>query len=261
MKQRKLRFVAPLLALGLVLGACAGDADEPDPAASTPDDQDDGGGDDAPDLAGTTVTVYGPEASDEEAGALQDALDVFAAESGIEIIYSGDKEFEANIRVQAEGGNPPDIAVFPQPGNVLEFGVEGFIQPVPAAVVDSIRPQWPAGTLETVTYGGEVWGLMTKTDLKSVLWYNTSIFETGGYSIPDSWDGLKDLTDQMVADGVTPWCIGIESGVATGWVFTDWMEELVLRLEDENVYDHWVANEIGFSDPRIVGVADEILGL
>jgi alpha-glucoside transport system substrate-binding protein len=65
----------------------------------------------------------------------------------------------------------------------------------------------------------------------------------------------------MIADGVTPWCVGIGSGGATGWPFTDWMEEMVLRLLDENVYDQWVAGDVLFADPRIVGVAEEIIGV
>jgi alpha-glucoside transport system substrate-binding protein len=255
-RTRRGAIVAPVVALSLLLAACSGDEPTVEPAAPEAPAEDE-----VVDLAGTTVTVYGPEASEEEAGALQDALDVFAERNGMTITYTGNKEFETQIGVQAEGGNPPDIAIFPQPGKLLEFGVNGFVQPVPTEIVDTIRPQWPAGTLETVTLGGEVWGLQTKTDLKSLVWYNTEVFADGGYEIPTTWDGLKDLTTQMIADGVTPWCVGVESGVATGWAFTDWMEDLVLRLEDENVYDQWVTNEIKFADPRITGVADEILSL
>ena len=40
---------------------------------------------------------------------------------------------------------------------------------------------------------------------------------------------LIALSDQMVADGNTPWCIGVESGNATGWTATDWMEDIMLR--------------------------------
>jgi alpha-glucoside transport system substrate-binding protein len=39
------------------------------------------------------------------------------------------------------------------------------------------------------------------------------------------------------------------------------MEEMVLRLEDETLYDQWTAGEVTFSDPRIVAVAEEILSV
>ncbi len=212
-------------------------------------------------MAGTTVSVFGPESSDEEAGAMQDALDVFAEQTGIEIVYTGARDFSDQINAQAAGGNPPDIAVFPQPGKVGDFGAEGWILEVPDAVKSAIEGQWPAGSLDTVTFGGKLWGVPNKTDLKSIVWYNTSIFEEGGYSVPESQGELIALTTQMITDGVTPWCVGIESAAATGWVFTDWMEDLILRIEDENVYDQWVAGEVKFADPRIVAVAEQVLAL
>ena len=66
---------------------------------------------------------------------------------------------------------------------------------------------------------------------------------------------------QMIADGQTPWCIGIESGPATGWVFTDWMEEMVLRLEGPDQYDKWTTNELKFDDPSVIAVGEAILDI
>ena len=42
-----------------------------------------------------------------------------------------------------------------------------------------------------------------------------------------SIDDLNALTEQIKADGSTPWCMGIESDTATGWPATDWFEDLV----------------------------------
>jgi alpha-glucoside transport system substrate-binding protein len=274
MRIRKLRAIAAAVVVGLVLAACAGDADvEPDTPDTADDDDadadadDDGDGDDDAsaagdgDLAGTSVTVFGPESSENEAGAVQDMLNTFAQANDMTISYTGARDFSDQIGAQADGGNPPDIAIFPQPGRVVDFGEQGFTLPIPSDLLDRINAQWPEGTNAAYEAGGETWGLQTKTDLKSILWFNNQIFADGGYEVPDTWDGLKDLTNQMIDDGVTPWCVGIESGPATGWVFTDWMEELVLRLEDEDVYDQWVVNEVGFSDERIVAIGQEILDL
>ena len=70
-------------------------------------------------------------------------------------------------------------------------------------------------------------------------------------------EDLKALSDQIVADGGTPWCIGLGSGGATGWPATDWVEDLMLRTQPARVYDQWVANEIPFDDPRVVAAIDE----
>lgn len=255
-----------LFAFALIVAACSDDeggdtGDDGDTTTTTAAEDGDGDGDMA-DLEGTTVTVFGPESSDNEAGAMQDALDVFAEENGMTITYTGARDFSDQINAQAAGGNPPDIAIFPQPGKVIDFGTQGFILPIPDDLVSFSQPQWPGGTLETVsTDDGTVWGLPNKTDLKSIVWYNTAIFEEGGYEVPaaDDLDGLFALTDQMITDGVTPWCVGIESGPATGWPFTDWMEDMTLRLQGPDFYDQWVANEIPFDDPRVIEIGQTII--
>ena len=213
------------------------------------------------DLSGTTVTVFGSESSDEEAGAQQDALNVFAEANGMTITFTGARDFSDQINAQAAGGNPPDIGVFPQPGKTLDFGTQGFILPIPQELVDFSKPQWPGGTLETVSLDGTVWGLPNKTDLKSLVWYNTAVFEAGGYTVPTTLDELLALGQQMISDGVTPWCIGIESGPATGWTFTDWMEDLMLRLQGPDQYDKWVSNELAFDSEEVTGVAQTILDI
>ena len=54
------------------------------------------------------------------------------------------------------------------------------------------------------------------------------------------------------AGGSKPLCVGIESGTATGWMFTDWVEDMMLRLHGGDVYDQWVSNEVKFDDPRVI---------
>jgi len=270
MKRTKLRFAAPLVALGLVIGACAGDADEPAAAPSpapAPGPGSDFAEDDylaralAGEFAGFSVNIFGSERSEVEVGGFADTLAAFREATGINAVYTGSADFEQQLRVMVAGNNPPDMAMIPQPGSVIAYGVEGAAKPVPAAIVERIYPEYPAGTNTPYEALGETWALQIKTDLKSILWYNNQIFDEGGYEIPDTWDGLKELSATMIADGVTPWCVGIESGGATGWPFTDWMEEMVLRLLDEDVYDQWIAGDVTFSDPRIVGVAEEIISV
>jgi len=64
---------------------------------------------------------------------------------------------------------------------------------------------------------------------KSLVWYPKAKFDAAGYTIPTTWDEMLALSDQIVADGDTPWCIGIESQAATGWPATDWRKDVMLR--------------------------------
>ena len=66
--------------------------------------------------------------------------------------------------------------------------------------------------------------------------------------------------DEMIANGDTPLCVGIESGAATGWPFTDWVEELVLREQGIDYYNKWVAHEVPFNDQPVVDTFNEVAG-
>ena len=54
-----------------------------------------------------------------------------------------------------------------------------------------------------------------------------------------------------MADGDTPWCVGIESGAATGWPATDWTEDMMLRTTSLENYDKWVKGELKFASPEV----------
>ena len=94
-----------------------------------------------------------------------------------------------------------------------------------------------------------------------MVWYSPAAFEAKGYEVPETLEELNALSDQIVADGGTPWCAGIESGVATGWPITDWFEDFMLRINGPEVYDQWVNHEIPFNDPKVKAVADAVGGI
>ncbi|SUZ33212.1 hypothetical protein ROE7235_02981 [Roseibaca ekhonensis] len=116
-------------------------------------------------------------------------------------------------------------------------------------------PSWTA--LGSCEGASGFYGFSYNVNVKSLVWYVPENFEDLGYDVPDSMEGLRALTEQMVADDVTPWCIGIGSGAATGWPATDWVEDLLLRTQPPEVYDDWVTNQIAFDDPRIVAAIEE----
>lgn len=243
-----------LFAFALVVAACSDDGGDTETTTTIA-----GGGE--TDLAGTTVTLFSSEDGVDEATGIQRALDVFAEANGMTITHTGARDFSDQINAQAAGGNPPDIGMFPQPGKVKDFASQGFILPINDDVISTVTPQWPASVLEVYQLDGTQYALPVKTDLKSIVWYNQQVFADGSYEIPTTIEELLAVGNAMIAAGQTPWCVGIESGPATGWVFTDWMEDMMLRLEGPEAYDEWVANELKFSDPRVVAVGQTILDI
>ena len=164
--------------------------------------------------------------------------------------------------IKKRRGNAPAIAYVPQPG-LLRTLVQDTDQVVPApegvaANVDEFWGEdWKAyGTVDDTFYAAPL-----GANVKSFVWYSPSVFEENGYEIPETWDDLVALSDQMVDDGIKPWCAGIESGEATGWTTTDWLEDVVLRDAGPDAYDDWVNHEIPFDDPAIVGALDRVGGI
>ena len=99
-------------------------------------------------------------------------------------------------------------------------------------------------------------GVWERFNGKSLVWYPKKIFDEAGYTVPTTWAELQALEDQIVSDGDTPWCIGIESGEATGWPATDWMEDFMLRTTSLENYDNWVTGVLPFESPEVKHAAE-----
>jgi alpha-glucoside transport system substrate-binding protein len=187
------------------------------------------------------------------------AMAEFEKSSGITIKFTdASQSFDTLIRPRVQGNNPPDIALFPQPGLMLDFAKQGKLQDLGTMLnVDQLKPQLVPGVLDVGTLEGKVYGFPMNFNVKSLVWYPKKAFEAKGYKVPTTIAELEALTNQIKADGTTPWCVGIQSAGATGWPATDWIEDFVLRYGGPQKYDQWVRHEIPFTDPVVVQSANE----
>jgi len=207
-----------------------------------------------------TVTIFGPEVEEEQQG-FQQSFDAFTEETGITVEIQGDRSAEEQIGVQVQGGNPPDIFIFPQPGLLRSFVEDCELVPLPENVVSAMQANFNEGFLAGGQVGEQYYGVPNKSDVKSLVWYSPSQFEEKGYEVPEDHDALVALMDEMVDNGDTPLCIGIGSDAATGWPFTDWIEDYMLRIHGPEVYDQWVKHEIPFDDPQVVEVGEFVMDI
>ena len=207
----------------------------------------------AGEFAGTTVTVDGAfEGNDVDGVKFNESMNAFEEATGITVNYIGSKEFEGSIAIRVGAGNPPDIVDFPQPGLFADFVRSGDIVPVTEFMSDEwLSQQYNPGWREFNTVDGMEAGVMHRYSGKSLVWYPKAAWDAAGYEIPETWDELLALTQTIADDGDTAWCIGIESGAATGWVATDWTEDMMLRTTSLENYDAWVAGELPFDSPEV----------
>lgn len=217
----------------------------------------------AHDLSGQTLTIAGPWLGPDQE-LVESMLAYFEEATGADVSYVGSDSFEAQIRIDAEAGSAPNVAVFPQPGLLADMAKAGYVTPLSQDMADWTAENYAAGQswVDLATKPGPdgtnaLYGFFYKVDVKSLVWYVPENFEDAGYEVPTTMEELKALTDQIVADGETPWCIGLGSGGATGWPATDWVEDMMLRTTSPENYDKWVANELPFNDPIVKAAIEE----
>jgi alpha-glucoside transport system substrate-binding protein len=268
MKNNLWLLLTVLVAATLVIAACAGgatpapeqpaaeepQAEEPapaepeaeEPAAEPTEAMEEEGmaGMDCMGGEGGEVSMIGVWSGDEE-GSFKGILDPFLSECNVTLNYEGTRD-QAVLATRVDGGNPPDIAGLPNPGLMAQFA-DSMVSLGDVIDLDQYSPAWQ--TLGSVQ--GTVYGAFFKADTKSLVWYSPPVFEAMGYEVPTSFDGLMTLSDQIVADGGTPWSCGIESGDATGWVSTDWIQDILLRTQGADFVEAWARHEVAWTDPAI----------
>ncbi|WCK02497.1 ABC transporter substrate-binding protein [Agrobacterium tumefaciens] len=215
------------------------------------------------DLKGQTLTIFGPWRGEDEA-LFQSVLAYFADATGVNVRYSSSENYEQQIVIDTQAGSPPNIAILPQPGLLADLAAKGFLVPLGDDTAKWVEENYGAGKswVDLGSYKGKdgnkaYFAFPFKADVKSLVWYVPENFEEAGYKVPESMEDLFKLTDQIVADGGTPWCIGLGSGGATGWPATDWVEDLMLRTQPLDVYQKWTTNEVKFTDPAVVAAINE----
>jgi len=188
------------------------------------------------------------------------AIADFAKVTGIAVqIDSIGSSHETVLKTRIEGGSPPDMAVLAQPTGVLAYAKDNKLIDV-ATFMDSakLNAEFPS-TIGLISEGGHIWGIPTKADVKSMIWYPIKAFAAKGYAVPKTWDELVALSDKIVADGSHPFCVSAGGpGDATGWELTDWVEEVLLKTEDPQVTADWISHKIKFTDPKIKAAFDKV---
>ena len=236
---RKFRILAPAMSAILALAACG-----PSPDGGS------GGGDGDGEFAGETVSVLAVWGG-AELESFQAMVAPWEEETGAVVEVESTRDIDAVLQQRVEGGTAPDLAGLPGPGVMAQFARDGALKPLPQEVQDVLNDQYDPGWAVAGTVDDALVGVFIKTALKGLIWYNPAQFEAAGYTVPEDWDGMTALVDQIAADGATPWGIGLESGAATGWPGTDWIEDFVLRQSGPDVYDQWVNGELAWSSPEI----------
>lgn len=170
----------------------------------------------------------------------------FEEATGIKVEYEGTRDINAILTTRVQGGNAPDIALLPGPGQLEQFALNGKVVPLN---MPSVKRDYAKGWIDLATFDGKLYGVFTGVSGKGLIWYNTKQY--AGPKEPKTWAELSKWTDAQAAVGKTPWCIGIESGAASGWAATDWVENILLRQSGPKAYDQWYNGKLPWTSPEV----------
>ncbi|MEX1171931.1 MAG: extracellular solute-binding protein [Chloroflexota bacterium] len=241
-----------MVAIVLVAAACTGDggattapttggATTPPAASVEPAPTDDG-------QIGGSVSVIGTWGGSEQDAFLA-MVKPFEDSTGIKVEYTGTRDLNAVLTTGVASGILPDLAGLPGPGQMREFAQRGALKPLDDVLdLATYKAETSPGFVELGTVDGKVIGVFIKAAVKGLIWYNPKVY-TGG--TPTSWDDLWTKGRAAASGDTKTWCVGLESGAASGWPGTDWIEDFVIRQSGPDVYDAWVAGTQKWSSPEI----------
>ena len=229
---------------------------------------------------GATVTVSsgltGTEAERFEASVAE-----FESCTGINVEHTGTTELRsqllngsgANLSTSS-GASPssqdnpenlPDLAIVPQPAMVAELVDTGVVHPLPNQVNSNVEAGWDRHWIQVGIHASVPYGAPLMASVKSLVWYSPDAFAKAGYKVPGTWAELEALTRKVRADhpdgSVTPWCVGASDGESTGWVMTDWLEDVMLSTQGSGAYETWASHRVPVDSSGAVEALDAVSSL
>ncbi|MFF4898251.1 ABC transporter substrate-binding protein [Streptomyces sp. NPDC001068] len=245
--RRALTTLTALAAGALVLTACGGGDDKKD---------DNGAQDSAspssstlalPKLDGTTLEVAAVWTGQEQKNFKQ-VLAEFEKRTGAKVTFVPAQDPIINfLGSKIAGGQPPDIALLPQPGAIKQAVQKGWAKPLDADTLSEVQKNYSPGWQDIGKVGGKQYGVYYKAANKSLIWYNATVFENAGAKEPKTWQDLQTAAQTVYDSGVTPFSVG----GADGWTLTDWFENVYLSQAGPEKYDQLAQHKIKWTDPSV----------
>ncbi len=194
------------------------------------------------------VVIIGPEFHEKEY--FIEELNIIADELGIKIKYESVSDAETFIIDNPNSSS--SIAIIPNPQGVVNLAERNLIYSLDDVLVDnnSIFNLYPNHLISIVSHEDSIYGGWTRLFPNSLIWYDISKFEQHNVKF-DSFETLLKGTKKIADKGISPWCANSESSASTGWVQTNWMEDVLLTKYGPEVYDEWSKLKINASNIKI----------
>ena len=195
--------------------------------------------------AGDEVTVlYQWSGTEEESfNAIVKAL---VDECGIQVVAQSTRD-AAVLDAKAKS-TPPDVIFWPTTAPLTLYG-DNLLD---LASVGADAGNYASFWKDMGASAGKWMAVPVKADIKTIIWYSPAAFDLFGYSVPTTWDELDALVEKMVADGNVPWSMGMESGAATGWTGSDFIQDILLVQQGPDYVNDIMSGDVSYDDAGVM---------
>ncbi|MEU6539323.1 ABC transporter substrate-binding protein [Streptomyces sp. NPDC047000] len=235
-------------ALALSLTACGGgDGKKSDGGKSTAGATTAGSTVTLPQLKGASLEVAAVWTGQEQKNFKQ-VLAEFEKRTGAKVTFVPAQDPIINfLGSKIAGGQPPDVALLPQPGAIKQAVDKKWAKPLGAEAQAELAKNYSQGWQDIGKVGGKQYGVYYKAANKSLVWYNAKVFENAGAKEPKTWQELMTAAQAVYDSGVTPFSVA----GADGWPLTDWFENVYLSQAGPEKYDRLAQHKIKWTDPSV----------
>jgi alpha-glucoside transport system substrate-binding protein len=201
------------------------------------------------DLVGQHVSVAGVWTG-KEREKFGTVLERFERATGATVTFEYEThDIAPKLSARIKRGCPPDVALLPQPGMMVQLARQHRLQPLDNATARQVRRNYAAFWRRLGTVDGRLYGVWFKAANTSMIWYSPDTFRRAAVRPPRTWRALIATAGALRAQGIAP--ISLAGGPSDGWTITDWFENVYLRTAGPARYDQLVRHEIRWTDPSV----------
>ncbi|MEV6550648.1 ABC transporter substrate-binding protein [Streptomyces sp. NPDC051597] len=243
---RKLVGMAIVGALALTATAC-GDDKKDDETKPAPGKSGTAAAVTLPRLDGQKIEVAAVWTGPEQANFVK-VLKEFESRTGATVTFVPAQDPIVNfLGTKIAGGSPPDVAMLPQVGAIQQAVQKKWVKPVGPDAKAQLAKNYSKVWQDLGAVDGTQYAVYFKAANKSLVWYNTKVFDTAGAQVPKTWKDFLATADTISASGVTP----VSVGGADGWTLTDWFENIYLSQAGPEKYDQLAKHQLKWTDPSV----------
>ena len=203
------------------------------------------------------VVIAGPQMTDLEKFELE--LKNIEDSTGIKIKYETYSDIETHL---IENNNSDvDIAIIPNPQGVTNLGERGIVLSIDRIISEETMESYYPKHLQEITtsdISNKNFGAFFRLFPNSLIWYSVEKYKEIGSPKFNSYNQLLEFTNNYSKEYEDLWCLDIESGASTGWIATNWLEDIILNNYGAEIYDQWSNQKILSSEAAILNSINNI---